>query len=94
MTIAALIVPRLVSDADSRARSEPAVRSFAVLPLVDLSEERREEYFADGLTDALITSLGQVSALTVTSRTSAMHYKGSSKRAPDIARELGVEALV
>ena len=70
------------------------IRSIAVLPLEDLSGDSSQEYLVDGMTDALITDLAQVSALRVISRTSAMHYKGSRKTLPEIARELHVDAVV
>src|SRR5215472_17410383 len=70
------------------------IDSVAVLPLKNLSDDREQDYFADGMTDALITDLGKVSALRVISRTSVMRYKNTSKALPDIARELGVDALV
>jgi TolB-like protein/Tfp pilus assembly protein PilF len=70
------------------------IRSLAVLPLEDLSGDGSQEYFADGMTDALIMSLGQISALRVISRTSVMSYKSVRKPLPQIARELGVEAVV
>ncbi len=70
------------------------VESLAVLPLEDLSHDPAQEYFADGLTEALITSLAHISALRVTSRTTAMTYKGAHKSVPEIARELGVDGVV
>jgi len=72
----------------------PPIHSIAVLPLENLSGDTNQEYFADGMTDALITDLAQVSSLRVISRTSAMHYKGSRKPLPAIARELNVDAVV
>jgi len=72
----------------------PPIRSIAVLPLVNLSGDLGQQYFADGVTDALITELGKVSSLRVISRQSVMRYKGSSKSLPQIARELGAEALI
>ncbi len=75
-------------------RSSGRVESLAVLPLEDLSHDPAQEYFADGLTEALITSLAHISALRVTSRTTAMTYKGAHKSVPEIARELGVDAVV
>ncbi len=72
----------------------PRVESLAVLPLVNLSHDPEQEYFADGMTEQLTTDLGQISALRVISRTSAMHYKGTSKTLPEIARELHVDAVV
>jgi len=70
------------------------IQSIAVLPLENLSRDPEQEYFADGLTDALITDLGQIVTLRVISRTSVMHYKGTRKRLPEIARELDVDAVV
>jgi TolB-like protein/DNA-binding winged helix-turn-helix (wHTH) protein/Flp pilus assembly protein TadD len=72
----------------------PRVRSIAVLPLVNLSGDSSQEYFADGMTDALITGLGRISGLRVISRTSAMYYKGAHATLPEIARQLGVDAVV
>ena len=72
----------------------PTIRSLAVLPLEDLSGDVSQDYFADGMTDELIMSLGQISALRVISRTSVMSYKSVRKPLPEIARELGVEAIV
>jgi len=69
------------------------IRSLAVLPLDNLSGDVQQEYFADGMTDALITDLGQIAALRVISRTSVMRYKGTKKALPEIARELGVDAV-
>jgi len=70
------------------------IRSIAVLPLANLSGDPQQEYFADGMTEQLTTDLGQISALRVISRTSAMHYKGSKKTLPEIASELHVDAVV
>lgn len=70
------------------------IRSIAVLPLENLSGDPNQEYFADGMTDELITELAQVENLRVISRTSAMHYKNTKKTLPDIARELSVDAVL
>jgi len=70
------------------------IRSLAVLPFANLSDDPRQEYFADGLTDELIADLASIQSLKVISRTSAMRYKGAKKPLPDIARELGVEGIV
>ena len=70
------------------------VQSLAVLPLENLSGDPSEAYFADGMTDELITDLAQIGELRVISRTSVMRYKGSKKSLPEIARELGVDAIV
>jgi TolB-like protein/Tfp pilus assembly protein PilF len=70
------------------------IRSLAVLPLEDLTGEPGHEYFADGMTEALITCLAKIKALRVISRTSAMQYKGVRKSLPQIARELNVDAVI
>lgn len=72
----------------------PAIRSLAVLPFENLSGDKEQEYFADGMTDELITKLGTMGALRVVSRTSAMRYKGSHKPLRDIADELNVDAVI
>jgi len=70
------------------------IESLAVLPLENLSRDPEQEYFADGLTEALITNLAKISALHVVSRTSAMQYKGVHKSLREIGRELGVAGIV
>ena len=71
------------------------IESLAVLPLENLSHDPKQEYFADGLTEALITSLAKISALHVVSRTSVMRYKGvHDKSLREIARDLGVDGIV
>jgi TolB-like protein/Tfp pilus assembly protein PilF len=77
-----------------RSSATPQVRSLAVLPLENLSGDPTQEYFADGMTDELITNLAQISALKVISRTSAMRYKGTKKSLSEIAQELHVDAVV
>ena len=72
----------------------PVIRSLAVLPFESLSSDASQDYFADGMTDELISNLGQISALRVISRTSVMTYKHASKPLPQIARELNVDAVV
>src|SRR5579862_881249 len=72
----------------------PVIRSLAVLPLESLSNDASQDYFADGMTDELISDLGQISALRVISRTSVMVYKRARKPLPQIARELNVDAVV
>jgi TolB-like protein/DNA-binding winged helix-turn-helix (wHTH) protein/Tfp pilus assembly protein PilF len=74
--------------------SPPGLHSLAVLPLENLSSDLSQDYFADGMTDELITSLGQVDSLRVISRTSVMQYKGTRKPLPQVARELNVDAIV
>jgi TolB-like protein/Flp pilus assembly protein TadD len=70
------------------------IQSLLVLPLENLSCDPEQEYFADGLTEELITKLARISALRVLSRTTAMHFKGVRKPLPEIARELQVEGVV
>jgi TolB-like protein/tetratricopeptide (TPR) repeat protein len=74
--------------------STPKIESIAVLPLENLSGDKDQEYFADGMTEELITELSKISALKVISRTSVMRYKDTKKPLPEIARELGVDAVV
>ena len=71
-----------------------SVESIAVLPLHNLSGDPEQEYFADGLTEALITDLAKIGALKVISRTSAMRYKGTDKPLSGIAQELNVDAVI
>jgi TolB-like protein/DNA-binding winged helix-turn-helix (wHTH) protein/Tfp pilus assembly protein PilF len=78
-----------------RSRSHlPVIRSLAVLPLENLSGDASQDYFSDGMTDELITELGQIAGLRVISRTSMMTYKGARKSIPQIAHELNVDAVV
>ena len=78
----------------SHSRASTGIRSLAVLPLENLSGDPAQNYFADGMTDELITDLAQIGALRVISRTSAMVYKDARKPLPQIARELNVDAVV
>ena len=98
--LAALFISLRQADWSSRGL-QPArtlvpsrIDSLVVLPLENLSGDPEQEYFVDGMTDALIANLGQISALRVISRTSAMHFKGTDKSIPEIARQLGVDAAV
>jgi serine/threonine-protein kinase len=70
------------------------IESLAVLPLENLMGDPAQEYFVDGMTEALIADLGQIEALRVISRTSVMQYKGVKKPLPKIARELNVDAVI
>ena len=99
--IPVLVVPALLIAAVAyfliygrRVSPAPTITSIVVLPLQNLSGDPAQEYFADGMTDALIGDLAQLGALRVISRTSAMHYKGTDKPLPEIARELKVDAVV
>jgi TolB-like protein/DNA-binding winged helix-turn-helix (wHTH) protein/Tfp pilus assembly protein PilF len=77
------------------ARSaQPRIESLAVLPLQNLSSDPAQDYFADGMTDGLITEIARISSLRVISRTSTMRYKGTHKALPMITKELGVDAVV
>jgi eukaryotic-like serine/threonine-protein kinase len=76
------------------SRGSARIEALAVLPLQNLSGDPEQEYFADGLTEALISDLAKIRALKVISRTSAMRYKGTKESLPDIARALGVDAVV
>jgi len=94
---AALIGALGLSRVRERLLGQPhshRIDSLAVLPLADLSGNPDQDFFADGMTEALITDLGKVSALRVISRTSVVQYKGTKKTLPEIARELNVDALV
>jgi TolB-like protein/Tfp pilus assembly protein PilF len=75
----------------SRGRT---IESLAVLPLANLSGDPQQDYFADGMTEQIIANLARLKDLRVISRTSAMSYKGTKKRLPEIARELNVDAIV
>ncbi len=72
----------------------PSIQSLAVLPLDNLMNDPEQDYFVEGMHEALITDLAKISALRVISRTSAMLYAESTKSVPEIAQELGVDALV
>jgi|RhiMethySRZTD1v2_1073278.scaffolds.fasta_scaffold00038_18 serine/threonine protein kinase/tetratricopeptide (TPR) repeat protein len=77
-----------------RSSSHTRVRSLAVLPLENLSPGPDDDFFADGMTDALITTLAQIRALRVISRTSIMRFKGTRQPLPEIAQALKVDAIV
>jgi len=93
---AAAVVIAIVNPAlrDRLLNRNPGIHSIVVLPLDNLSGDPAQEYFADGMTDALITDLAQIHSLRVISRTSAVHYQGSHKSLPEIAKELNVDAVV
>jgi TolB-like protein len=84
----------VVRDGQALTVSDGPIRSLAVLPLENLSNDTSEDYFADGMTEELITQLGQIRSLRVISRTSVMTYKSNRKSLTEIARELRVEAVV
>src|ERR1700692_1963109 len=78
----------------TRVVVSPVIGSVAVLPLDNLSGDKEQEYFADGMTDALTTDLAQIGSLKVISRTSAMQFKGSQETLPQIGHDLQVDAVV
>ena len=96
---AVLILTLAVSVRSWRARlfstnASAGIHSLAILPLQNLSGDANQDYFADAMTDALITNLAEIGSLRVISRTSAMRYKQTNKRIPEIANELNVDALL
>lgn len=93
--VAALTLQGPVSRRHSTAASGmPAIHALAVLPLENLSGDPGQDFFADGMTDALITYLAQIGSVKVISRTSVMPYRGTHKPLPDIGGELHVDAIV
>ncbi|MGD0467214.1 MAG: winged helix-turn-helix domain-containing protein [Terriglobales bacterium] len=74
--------------------ADPPIRSLAVLPLSNLTGDPQQDYFVDGMTDALITDLAKIRTVKVISRTSVMRYKGSNKPLPEIAQALGVDGIL
>jgi TolB-like protein/DNA-binding winged helix-turn-helix (wHTH) protein len=98
--ILALVGAAFVVHLESITKRTPArpgataIRSIAVLPLVNLSSDEAQEYFADGMTDELITTLAKRTSLRVISHTSVSQYKRAPRPLPDIARELGVDSIL
>jgi adenylate cyclase len=90
--VAAIAVALWIRSPGDLPAAQPV--SIAVLPLVNLSSDAEQEYFVDGMTEALITSLSRLSGLHVISRTSVMRYKDNDKSLPEIAAELGVSTIV
>jgi len=89
-----VLVGGLLWEHFRRASGPARIRSVAVLPLANFSHDPEQEFFADGMTEQLITDLSKIRALRVISRTSVMQYKGTQKQLPAIARELNVDAVV
>jgi TolB-like protein/Tfp pilus assembly protein PilF len=87
-------IPSLCAAAILALRGHPDLRKAILPPFANLSGDLSQEYFADGMTDELITMLAKNTSMRVVSRTSAMRYKGVQRPVPDIARELGVEGIV
>jgi eukaryotic-like serine/threonine-protein kinase len=94
LAIAAVVVVLSVGARFYFARPANRINSIAVLPLENLSRDPEQEYFADGMTEALTTDLSKMASLRIISRTSAMHYKGTHKTVPEIAKELNVDGIV
>ena len=94
LAIAMMLTALNIGGLRDRLLTTRKIRSVAVLPLAIGSGDPKDEYFADGVTDALITELAQIGELRVISRTSVMVYKGARKPLPQIAKELKVDALV
>jgi len=90
---ALLVLPR-ITGFGARALPSNSMRSIAVLPLVNLSSDPNEEYFSEGMTSELITDLARFSQLQVISHTSVKRYKDTKRPLPEIARELGVDAVI
>src|SRR5215471_3576197 len=84
----------LYRTSSAKHLSQPAIKSLAVLPLKNLSGDATQEYLADGMTEALIGRLSGIHDLRVISRTSVMRFKDTQQSAPEIAKALGVDALV
>ncbi len=87
-------VPENPSSRPAPVAARKTIRAIAVLPFRNLSQDPAQEYFADGMTEAVISDLARIKALRVISRTSAMRYKGTTLSLPEIARELNVEAIL
>lgn len=85
---------RVVPKVERLQAQHKPIRALAVLPLTNITGDPQQEYFADGMTETLISQLAKIRSLKIISRTSVMHYKHSEKRLPQIARELGVDAVV
>jgi TolB-like protein/Tfp pilus assembly protein PilF len=93
LVIAGLVYARLFRQSATPALQKE-IRSIAVLPLENISGDASQDYFADGMTESLITDLAQIGALRVISRPSVIQYKGARKPLPEIGRELNVDALL
>jgi TolB-like protein/Tfp pilus assembly protein PilF len=93
-SIAAFVISLVVVGLFLMPERDERIDSIAVLPLENLSGDPEQEYFADGMTDELISNIAKVSALRVISRTSVMRYKETDKSLPEIAAELNVDAIV
>jgi TolB-like protein/DNA-binding winged helix-turn-helix (wHTH) protein/Tfp pilus assembly protein PilF len=93
VVVAGFLIARRVQQS-RLTKSARLIQSIAILPLENLSGDPNQDYFADGMTDELITMLAKNTSLRVVSRTSAMQYKGVNRPVNDIARELGVDGIL
>jgi len=91
---AVLVIVAAVSFILLNKISPPSQKSIAVLPFKDLSQERDQEYFCDGMTEAIIGNLSKIEGFRVISRTSVMRYKNTEKNIKEIGKELGVSAIL
>jgi serine/threonine protein kinase/Tfp pilus assembly protein PilF len=96
IVLVALLLGLSIGGLRRRLLRQPnaTIHSLAVLPLENLSHDPEQEYFAEGMTDALTTELAQIGSIRVISRTSAMQYKDAKKPLPQIAQELNVDAIM
>src|SRR5688500_18186496 len=93
-TIAAAAAVLLIVAWRWPATTDAPIRSIAVLPLANLSGQASEQYFADGLSDALLSDLAPIESLRVVARTSTLRYRDTAQSSADVGRELGVDGLV
>jgi TolB-like protein/DNA-binding winged helix-turn-helix (wHTH) protein/Flp pilus assembly protein TadD len=91
---AVVVVAAIATVVALRFRAATPIRSIAVLPLANLSGDPKEEYFADGMTEALITDLAQLKEVRVISRTSVMRFKQTKLSLPEIAKQLDVDGVI
>jgi TolB-like protein/Flp pilus assembly protein TadD len=94
VALGVIAVAYVASRGRSDSAARPKIRSLAVLPLKNMTGDPAQEYFADGMTDALIGRLSAIHDLRVISRTSVMRFKNPQMTVPEIARTLGVDAIV
>ena len=95
VVIAAILIWILLPKIETGSSpSELSDKSIAVLPFTDISPDKDQEYFSDGIMDAILMHLCKIGELKVTSRTSVMQYKGTTKTIPQIAEELGVDHVL
>jgi len=93
-SIAAFLILLIAGGLYFFSKRSKTFETIAVLPLANLSGDPQQEYFADGMTEAVITELAKVKALRVISRTSVMQFKNTTKSLPEIAQQLNVDAIV